>query len=66
MENKRCSYGAGLVFLLGVARIEVNYCVPVGAQSKDRYAVIFQKHVVEYAFTYKVFPMAKVEGMKVW
>ena len=36
-EKVRWSCGAGLVFLLGIARIELNYCMPFGAQSSDRY-----------------------------
>ncbi|KAM7430944.1 sorting and assembly machinery component 50 [Porites harrisoni] len=34
-EKVRWSCGAGLVFLLGIARIELNYCIPFGAQSSD-------------------------------
>ncbi|XP_048585597.1 sorting and assembly machinery component 50 homolog B isoform X2 [Nematostella vectensis] len=31
----RWSYGFGLVFILGVARVEVNYCLPKGVHSDD-------------------------------
>ncbi|CAH3131162.1 unnamed protein product [Porites lobata] len=34
-EKVRWSCGVGLVFLLGIARIELNYCIPFGAQSSD-------------------------------
>jgi len=34
-EKIRWSYGAGLVFMLGIARVELNYCVPLGVQSSD-------------------------------
>lgn len=34
-EKIRWSCGAGLVLLLGIARLELNYCVPLGAQSSD-------------------------------
>ena len=36
-EKMRWSCGAGLVFLLGIARVELNYCVPFRAQNSDRY-----------------------------
>ena len=33
----RWSYGAGIVLRIGgIARLELNYCVPVRAQSGDR------------------------------
>uniref|UniRef100_W5ND31 Sorting and assembly machinery component 50 homolog, like n=1 Tax=Lepisosteus oculatus TaxID=7918 RepID=W5ND31_LEPOC len=36
-ECIRWSYGAGIVLRLGnIARLELNYCVPMGAQSGDR------------------------------
>lgn len=34
-EKMRWSCGAGLVFLLGIARVELNYCVPFRAQNSD-------------------------------
>ncbi|KAJ7360059.1 sorting and assembly machinery component 50 [Desmophyllum pertusum] len=34
-EKIRWSCGAGLVFMLGIARVELNYCVPFGAQNSD-------------------------------
>lgn len=38
-ECIRWSYGAGIVLRLGnIARLELNYCVPMGVQSGDRYA----------------------------
>lgn len=37
-ECIRWSYGAGIVLRLGnIARLELNYCVPMGVQSGDRY-----------------------------
>ena len=39
-EKIRWSCGAGLVFLLGIARVELNYCVPFGAQNSDRYKLV--------------------------
>lgn len=39
-EKIRWSCGAGLVFLLGIARVELNYCVPFGAQNSDRYQFV--------------------------
>lgn len=33
-EKIRWSCGAGLVFMLGIARVELNYCVPI-AQNTD-------------------------------
>uniref|UniRef100_A0A8C4HAV8 Sorting and assembly machinery component 50 homolog, like n=1 Tax=Dicentrarchus labrax TaxID=13489 RepID=A0A8C4HAV8_DICLA len=39
-ECIRWSYGAGIVLRLGnIARLELNYCVPMGVQSGDRYTV---------------------------
>ena len=38
-EKIRWSCGAGLVFLLGIARVELNYCVPFGVQNSDRYYI---------------------------
>lgn len=36
-ECIRWSYGAGIVLRLGnIARLELNYCVPMGVQSGDR------------------------------
>jgi outer membrane protein insertion porin family len=36
-QNLRLSYGLGLAFKLGnVARIELNYCIPVKSQRGDR------------------------------
>lgn len=36
-ENIRLSYGAGIVLRLGgIARLEVNYCVPLWARKGDR------------------------------
>lgn len=38
VECIRWSYGAGIVLRLGnIARLELNYCVPMGVQSGDRY-----------------------------
>jgi len=34
-EKIRWSCGAGLVLLLGIARLELNYCLPFGAQTSD-------------------------------
>lgn len=40
-ECIRWSYGAGIVLRLGnIARLELNYCVPMGVQSGDRYAAL--------------------------
>ena len=39
-EKIRWSCGAGLVFLLGIARVELNYCVPIRAQNLDRYQFV--------------------------
>lgn len=37
-ECIRWSYGAGIVLRLGnIARLELNYCIPMGVQSGDRY-----------------------------
>ncbi|XP_077994209.1 sorting and assembly machinery component 50 homolog A-like [Glandiceps talaboti] len=37
MENLRWSYGAGIVLRLGrIARIEINYCVPMRAENTDK------------------------------
>lgn len=37
-EYIRWSYGAGIVLRLGnIARLELNYCIPMGVQSGDRY-----------------------------
>uniref|UniRef100_A0AAZ3S268 Sorting and assembly machinery component 50 homolog, like n=1 Tax=Oncorhynchus tshawytscha TaxID=74940 RepID=A0AAZ3S268_ONCTS len=37
-ECVRWSYGAGIVLRLGnIARLELNYCIPMGVQSGDRY-----------------------------
>lgn len=39
-ECLRWSYGAGIVLRLGnIARLELNYCVPMGVQSGDRYTI---------------------------
>lgn len=36
-ECVRWSYGAGIVLRLGnIARLELNYCVPMGVQTGDR------------------------------
>lgn len=36
-ESIRWSYGLGLVLRLGnIARLELNYCIPMGVQSGDR------------------------------
>uniref|UniRef100_A0A8C6P355 Sorting and assembly machinery component 50 homolog, like n=1 Tax=Nothobranchius furzeri TaxID=105023 RepID=A0A8C6P355_NOTFU len=41
-ECIRWSYGAGIVLRLGnIARLELNYCVPMGVQSGDRYILRF-------------------------
>lgn len=41
-ECIRWSYGAGIVLRLGnIARLELNYCIPMGVQSGDRYIGIF-------------------------
>ena len=38
-KNVRLSYGAGLAFKLGgVARVELNYCIPVRAERGDKVA----------------------------
>lgn len=37
-ECIRWSYGAGIVLrLANIARLELNYCIPMGVQSGDRY-----------------------------
>ena len=37
IKNFRLSYGVGLALRLGgIARIELNYCVPIRAQSGDK------------------------------
>ncbi|KAF7641588.1 hypothetical protein LDENG_00276760, partial [Lucifuga dentata] len=37
-ECIRWSYGAGIILRLGnIARLELNYCVPMGVQSGDRW-----------------------------
>jgi len=36
-NSLRVAYGAGLVLRLGIARLELNYTVPVLAQKGDRY-----------------------------
>ncbi|XP_055506187.1 sorting and assembly machinery component 50 homolog B [Leucoraja erinacea] len=37
VESIRWSYGAGIVLRLGnIARLELNYCIPMGVQSGDR------------------------------
>lgn len=37
-ECIRWSYGAGIILRLGnIARLELNYCFPMGVQSGDRY-----------------------------
>lgn len=39
-ECIRWSYGAGIVLRLGnIARLELNYCVPMGVQGGDRYVL---------------------------
>ena len=39
IRNFRLSYGAGLAIRLGgIARIELNYCVPIRAQAGDKVA----------------------------
>uniref|UniRef100_A0A4W3ILQ8 SAMM50 sorting and assembly machinery component n=1 Tax=Callorhinchus milii TaxID=7868 RepID=A0A4W3ILQ8_CALMI len=41
-ECIRWSYGAGIVLRLGnIARLELNYCIPMGVQSGDRYVPSF-------------------------
>lgn len=35
-NSVRLAYGAGLVLRLGIARLELNYSVPVWAQKGDR------------------------------
>ena len=38
MDTLRLTYGAGVVLKLGgVARLELNYCIPVKIQPGDRY-----------------------------
>ena len=49
-EKIRWSCGAGLVFLLGIARVELNYCVPFGAQNSDRYQFVNLATSVVYIF----------------
>lgn len=40
-ECIRWSYGAGIVLRLGnIARLELNYCIPMGVQSGDRCGVM--------------------------
>ncbi|XP_031549193.1 sorting and assembly machinery component 50 homolog [Actinia tenebrosa] len=36
VQNTRWSCGVGLVLLLGIARLELNYCLPRGYQRTDR------------------------------
>lgn len=44
-ECIRWSYGAGIVLRLGnIARLELNYCVPMGVQSGDRLAPRLATH----------------------
>lgn len=39
-ECIRWSYGAGIILRLGnIARLELNYCFPMGVQSGDRYTL---------------------------
>ena len=41
MDTLRLSYGAGVVLKLGgIARLELNYCVPVKSQASDRYVCV--------------------------
>lgn len=47
-ECIRWSYGAGIVLRLGnIARLELNYCIPMGVQTGDRYVlgIIFHNHI---------------------
>ena len=55
-EKVRWSCGAGLVFLLGIARIELNYCIPFGAQSSDRY----WSNLIPLCLFYLRFPGSKL------
>lgn len=44
-ECIRWSYGAGIIFRLGnIARLELNYCIPMGVQSGDRYQHAHTEH----------------------
>lgn len=36
LEQYRLSLGFGLLLRVGIGRVELNYCVPVRAQSSDR------------------------------
>jgi len=51
IKNFRLSYGVGLALRLGgVARIELNYCVPIRAQSSDKVVPGLQLGVVGVNF----------------
>lgn len=46
-ECIRWSYGAGVVLRLGnIARLELNYCVPMGVQKGDRWAPVRARDLV--------------------
>lgn len=50
-ECIRWSYGAGILLRLGnIARLELNYCIPMGVQSGDRY--INNQSVTEFHYFY--------------
>ena len=36
LSNARWSYGMGVALKLGLARVEINYCIPHRAMSSDR------------------------------
>lgn len=46
-EEFRLAYGAGIVLMMGnIARLELNYVVPVRAQTGDRWERERQRHRV--------------------
>ena len=38
LTHNRLSVGFGLLFNIGMGRVELNYCIPLKAQSHDRYS----------------------------
>lgn len=50
-ECIRWSYGAGIVLRLGnIARLELNYCIPMGVQSGDRYIISQSERILSNSF----------------
>lgn len=62
-ECIRWSYGAGIVLRLGnIARLELNYCIPMGVQSGDRYGIMLGFYQIDSTFCLKIILKLNTQG----